>query len=171
LADILFRRLLRLLLLPMTGLNMALSSVVNKCVRRSACSDRVQSKSPTHTQPPRTHTQQGRRSLKMSIQSWTKPVYSWAWTSGTAIERYSRLYRLLGLPQIVELICAVINVLQVPVELWARESARARERERVSHLEYFQDLRTRSRLIDMCNNKILLVPVDEIYERQSLLTS
>ena len=69
-------------------------------------------------------------------------------------------FRLLGLPQIVELICAVINVLQVPVEVLARESARARERERVSHLEYFQDLRTRSYLIDMCNNKILLVPVD-----------
>ncbi len=39
------------------------------------------------------------------------------------------------------------------VEVWARESARARERERVSHLEDFQDLRTRSRLMDMCNNK------------------
>ena len=62
-------------------------------------------------------------------------------------------FRLLGLPQIVELICAVINVLQVPVEVRARELARARERERVSHLEDFQDLRTRSRLTDMCNDK------------------
>ena len=37
-------------------------------------------------------------------------------------------FRLLGLPQIVELICAGINVLQVPVEVRARELARARER-------------------------------------------